>query len=295
MAGNPLIHRPTGPVNGSYIVSERGRAAADVALVTGGSRGVGRALARGLGAAGFAVAIVARSEADLMDTHHLLRTEGVSAMACSADVTDLVAVTSSVAKVEEGLGPISMLVNNAGSSLAVGPMWSVEPGDWWTDVNTCLGGAFNFCRCVIPRMIDRQRGRILNVSSYAATHATPYQSAYGCAKAAISQLTESLAEALRPEGIQAFAVTPGFVRTDLTQRLAGSPEGRRWLPETVQREGTDISLFVRLVTSIALGQADVLSGRFLHALDDLGELTSRIRDIERTELYALRLRRLTGR
>ena len=111
-------------------------------------------------------------------------------------MTDPIAVGRAVAAAEKALGPISTLVNNAGTSLAVGPMWEVDSHDWWTDVQTNLGGTFNLCRSVIPGMIARRRGRIINVSSYAGVRAAPYQNGYGCAKAAVVNLTESLAASL---------------------------------------------------------------------------------------------------
>lgn len=264
----------------------------EVALVTGGSRGAGRAVALGLGAAGFAVAVVARSAGALDETRALLEGNGVRCVACVADVRDHNAVAAAVAAAEDTLGPISTVVNNAGTSLAIGPLWEADPGTWWTDIETSLGGAFNVCRSVIPGMIARGRGRILNVSSYAGLRPAPYQSAYGCAKAGLVSLTESLAASLRPYGIQAFTVTPGFVRTSLTVRLTESPEGRRWLPELQGRDGLDLDRFVRLTVTVALGHADVLSGRFLHALDDVGELVRRFVDIDAGELYLPRLRRL---
>jgi NAD(P)-dependent dehydrogenase (short-subunit alcohol dehydrogenase family) len=263
-----------------------------VALVTGGSRGVGRAVALGLGAAGFAVAILARSASELEETQSLLKRGGVPSVACVADVLDPGAVAHSVAVTENTLGQISTLVNNAGTSLAIGPMWEVDPRDWWTDVETSLGGTFNLCRSVIPGMIARGHGRILNVSSYAAARAAPYESGYGCAKAGITSLTESLAASLSAHGIRVFAMTPGFVHTDLTSRMIESPEGRRWIPEAATRAGLDPDLFVRLTVTVALGGADALSGRLLHALDDVSELLRRIEEIERDELYVLRLRRL---
>jgi NAD(P)-dependent dehydrogenase (short-subunit alcohol dehydrogenase family) len=263
-----------------------------VALVTGGSRGAGRAVALGLGAVGFAVAVVARSASALEETQALLEGNGVPSAACVADVRDADAVASSVAAVESKLGPISTVVNNAGTSLAVGPLWEVDPRDWWTDVETSLGGAFNVCRSVIPGMIDRRQGRILNVSSYAGLRAAPYQNGYGAAKAGVTSLTQSLAASLQPYGVRAFTVTPGFVRTDLTGRLMESPEGRRWLPELSTRDGLDPDLFVRLTVTVALGGADALNGRFLHALDDISELVRRFGEIEAEDLYAPRLRRL---
>jgi 3-oxoacyl-[acyl-carrier protein] reductase len=263
-----------------------------VALVTGGNRGLGRAVALGLGAAGFAVAAVGRSADELAQTQEQLDGNGVPSVACIADVTDLAAVQHSVAVTEKALGPISALVNNAGSMLAIGPLWEVDPGNWWTDIETSLGGTFNFCRCVIPGMLVRQHGRILNVASYAGVRAAPYQSGYACGKAALANLTESLAASLAPHGVQAFTITPGFVDTQLTRQMTATAEGRRWLPEAGTREGLDPQLFVRLAVTLALGEADVLSGRFLHALDDVSQLVDRVGEIEDEELYVARLRRL---
>ena len=271
---------------------ERAAEPPGAALITGGSRGVGRAVALGLGAAGFPVAILARSPGALAETQALLETQGVPCAACVADVRNYEAVAVAVAETESRLGPISTVVNNAGTSVAVGPPWEVDPLDWWTDVETSLGGAFNVCRSVVPGMVARGHGRILNVSSYAAVRAAPYQSGYGAAKAGLASLTESLAVSLGPHGVRAFTVAPGFTHTSLTQRLTESPEGRRWLPELQGRQDLDLGLFVRLAVTVALGGADILSGRFLHALDDIGELVRRFGEVDSAELYLPRLRRL---
>ena len=97
---------------------------------------------------------------------------------------------------------------------------------------------------------------------------------------------------LSPHGIRVFVVTPGFVHIELTGRMSESPEGRRWLPEAASPVGLDLALFVRLTGRVALGGADALNGRFLHALDDRDELLCRIDEIERDELHVPRLRRL---
>lgn len=263
-----------------------------VALVTGGSRGLGRAVAVGLGVAGFAVAVVGRSADELEEARAELDRNGVPSVACVADVTDLAAVQHSVAITEKALGPISALVNNAGSMLAIGPLWEVDPRNWWTDIETSLGGTFNFCRCVVPGMIARQHGRILNVSSYAGVRAAPYQSGYACGKAALTNLTESLAASLAGHGVHAFAITPGFVDTRLTRQMTATPDGQKWFPEAGARESLAPDLFVRLAVTLALGEADILSGRFLHALDDVSQLVDRVNEIENEDLYAPRLRRL---
>jgi 3-oxoacyl-[acyl-carrier protein] reductase len=260
-----------------------------VALVTGGGRGIGRAIALALAEAGFAVAALSRSQPELDDTRRA-SDRGLLTLLC--DVRDEAAVVDSVALVTRELGPVTTLVNNAGTELALGPLWEVDADDWWTDVETTLRGAFNLCRAVIPGMIARREGCIVNVSSYVAVRPSPYQTGYACGKAALLSLTESLAASLAPHGVKAFAVTPGFVHTELTRRILETPEGRRWLPEVGTGRVLAPEEGAGLVVALAQGRADALNGRFLHALDDVDELLRRLPEIEAQDLYAPRLRRL---
>src|SRR5262249_12992044 len=155
-----------------------------------------------------------------------------------------------------------VLVNNAGSLLAIGPMWEVAPQNWWTDVMTSLGGAFNFCRAVVPRMIERRGGRIVNVTTYAGTRPAPYETVYGGAKGARASLHESLAASLEPFGIRVFSAAPGFTSTDMTRRLIESEAGRQWLPAAGRARVVEIERSARLICLLARGEADELNGRF---------------------------------
>lgn len=265
-----------------------------VAVVTGASRGIGRATALALADAGFAVGLVARSAAELERARVAVEERGAGAVSCVADVTDARAVDDAVAMVEERLGPITLLVNNAGSLRAIGPLWEVDPDDWWEDVRTSLGGAFNLCRAVLPRMIDRREGRIVNVTSYVAVRPSPYQSGYACAKAGLASLTEALAASAADYGIRAFSVAPGFTPTEMTRHLTESEAGRRWLPEVGKGRVVDADRSAQLIAVLAGGGADELNGRFLHALDDVETLLARLEEIEGDDLYAPRLRRLPG-
>src|SRR5262249_10926582 len=265
-----------------------------VALVTGGGRGMGRAIALALGAAGHAVGIVARSEPDLAATRAQVGSPGMASSVFVGGVVDLAAMEPSGRTIEEELGPGGVLVNNAGTGAAVGPAWEVDPGDWWGDVESSLKGTFNACRAVIPGMIARGEGRIINVSSYAAARPAPYQTGYAAAKAALASFSEGLDASLDDYGVRGFTITPGFVDTAMTAHLTESAEGRRWLPELQGREPLDPALVAQLVVFLASGDGDRLSGRFLHALDDVHDLLARIEEIEREDLYALRLRRLDG-
>jgi NAD(P)-dependent dehydrogenase (short-subunit alcohol dehydrogenase family) len=217
------------------------------AIVTGGSRGVGRAIVDALSEAGYAVTTFSRSE--------------------GVDVTDLAAVEAAAGPV----GAVDLLINNAGTFDAVGPAWAVDPAEWRRDVETSLVGAFNCVRTVLPGMLDRRRGRIVNVASGAGTRAYPYGSAYGAAKAAVISFTQSLAAETADSGVAVFAITPGFVWTDMTERLrdAAGPA-----PDVSSARAVDPELGAQLVVRLASGRYDELSGRFIHALDDLDALVS---------------------
>jgi NAD(P)-dependent dehydrogenase (short-subunit alcohol dehydrogenase family) len=265
-----------------------------VALVTGASRGIGRATALALADAGFAVGLLARSREALEETRELVAERGVGAACVAVDVTDPDTVERAVAVLEQELGTVEALVNNAGSMRAIGPLWEVDPADWWMDVHTSLGGAFALCRAVVPGMIERRAGRIVNVVSYAAVRPAPFQSGYAAGKAALASLTEALAASLDEHGVQAFSVAPGFTRSEMTRRLTESDEGRRWFPEAGSGRVVEAEDSAKLIVALASGAADELSGRLLHTLDDLETLLARQEEIRRDDLYALRLRRLPG-
>jgi NAD(P)-dependent dehydrogenase (short-subunit alcohol dehydrogenase family) len=263
--------------------------------VTGGSRGFGLATARALAKDGFSVGLVARSSSELADARERLTYEGAMVSIAPADVTDRVQVDAALDTVESELGPVVALINNAGSLSAVGPLWEVDSDEWWADVESSLRGALNLCHRLIPGMIERGEGRIVNISSYAGTRPSPYQSGYACGKAAMLALTDALAASLGDSGVKAFSVTPGFVVTHLTRHLMDSPEGRRWLPGVGQGCAVEPEVGARLVARVCSGEADALNGRFLHALDDLDELLRRLSEIEAGDLYASRVHRLSTR
>jgi NAD(P)-dependent dehydrogenase (short-subunit alcohol dehydrogenase family) len=266
---------------------------ARVAVITGASRGIGRATAVALAEEGFAVALLARSLAGLDETRELVVERGGKAIAAVADVTDPQAVRDASVAVAEQLGErVALLVNNAGSLRAIGPLWEVNPDDWWTDIRTSLGGAFVCCREFVPGMIEREEGRIVNLTSYVAVRPTPYQTGYAAGKAALASLTEALAASLDGTGVKAFSVAPGFTETEMTRNLVESEAGQRWVPEAGKGRIVDVERSARLIAFLASGAGDVLNGRFIHALDDVDDLLLRIDEIRREDLYAPRLRRL---
>jgi NAD(P)-dependent dehydrogenase (short-subunit alcohol dehydrogenase family) len=262
-----------------------------VAVVTGAGRGIGRAVAEHLAAAGAAVGLVARSAVQLEEAAASIGDKGGRAITLTADVTEPGSVEQMMARVQLTLGPVDLLVNNAGKCDAIGPLWEVDPDAWWGDIRTNLLGTALCSRAVLPWMVARRSGRIVNVSSYAAVRPSPSMTAYGSAKAAVLHLTNSLAAETKEYGISIFAITPGTVRTALTEQLTDSAAGRQWLPPIPPERWLSPKRVAQLVVFLATGKADRMSGRFIHVLDDVADLARRADVIEREDLYVLRLRK----
>lgn len=280
-----------------------------VALVTGGGRGLGRLFAQGLAAAGAAVAVTARSGEQIAETAALIGNAGGRAIAVASDVADRASVEQMVAEVERELGPVDLLVNNAGSNRAHGALWDVDPELWWRDVEINLRGPFLCTRAVLPGMLRRRRGRVINVASAAGLVPGPGTTAYQVSKTAVIRLTDSLAAETREHGIAVFAIHPGTVYTPMNEYVLrrdreylGGAQGAIRSEAVRQRLLRFARLFeegrddppqpaVRLVLALASGQADALTGRFISVRDDLAELVRRADEVERDDLYTLKLAR----
>jgi NAD(P)-dependent dehydrogenase (short-subunit alcohol dehydrogenase family) len=265
------------------------------ALVTGGSRGLGRAFAQALAKAGAAVAVAARSEGELAETVGLIEAEGGRALAITADVTDQAAVERMVETAEQQLGPIDLLVNNAGDAQPLGAIWEVDADRWWQTIDLNVRGPFLCSRAVLKGMVSRRSGRIINLSSTAANIQTPKQTAYGVSKAALANFSNSLAAETEEYGIVVLAYHPGPVRTALTELVVETvdiPEEQRAERRKNLRESGDEPLnnAVPRFMLLAAGKADSLSGRHISIFDDLDDMLSRAEEIQKEDLYALRLR-----
>jgi len=191
-----------------------------VALVTGGGRGIGKAIAERLAGDGFTVVTLGRTSGDVQ-----------------ADVGDAASVQEAFADVRERFGPVLVLVNNAGEhrdGLAI----RMSPDQWESVIDTNLNGAFHCIRRALDDMLSARWGRIVNISSVVAERANPGQSNYGAAKAGLLSLTRTIAREMARKGITCNAVTPGVIETDMTtdiadKLLAGVPAGRIGRPEEV--------------------------------------------------------------
>ena len=257
-----------------------------VALIIGGSRGLGRAFAQALAAAGAQVAITGRSSDELHQTAQDISTQTSQVLGIPADVTDTNAALQVVATVEQQLGPITLLVNNAGQFRAFGSVDVVEPDAWWNEIEVNVRGPFLYARAVLPGMRVRQAGRIINVASGAGTISIPKGSAYVVSKTALIRLSETMAQETAADGIRVFAIHPGTVRTPMNDYVHDAPEVAAVFPElqqsfrTTYAEGLDtpIEQSVQLVLSIAAGAADELSGYYLEVGDDFDALVVQRKD-----------------
>ena len=230
-----------------------------VAVVTGGTRGIGVAIAADLARAGAGVSVWSRRPPP-----------DATGLAIACDVTDRAAVVAAADRVEQELGPIDLLVNNAGLAGAWGPFDEVPAETWWRDFEVNLRGAALPTRIVLPGMVARGRGRIASMTSGMANVPNRYCAAYASSKCAVVVLMERIAAEVEPFGVRAFSMAPGLVMTE----MADSDGFRRYsgfqdLPAADWQTAGDSSA---LVLRIAAGDADSLNGRFLHVKDDLDEL-----------------------
>jgi len=261
--------------------------------VTGGGRGIGRATALALATAGASVGVVSRTELEIGEVAAEIQANGSKALAAVADVTVESQVDDAVRAVTAALGHIDVLVNNAGGGTAIGPVWEVDADKWWSSVEVNLRSVFLCSRAVLPGMIERNQGRIVNVSSGLALRPLPNGTPYSVAKAAAIRFTDSLALEVAPYGISVFAVSPGMVRTAMTDHLLNSEEGKKWLPQmqyVPENMWMPAEAGADLIVRIAAGEADALSGRYIHVSDDLAELVSRADEIRGSDSLTLRLR-----
>ena len=228
-----------------------------VALVTGGSRGIGLRLATVLAEDGWSVAVVGRDPGRVE-----LAAGSVPGQAAgfAADVSDPDQVARLVASVTERLGPVELLVNSAGLRDQRASPWEADPDDWWRTLEVNVRGVMLTTSAVLPGMLSRGRGRVIDLGSGLGQRAEPRYSAYSVSKAATLRWLDNLAAALGDQSpVRVVAVSPGLVRTDMTDAMWDDADEPAWV-STAPVEG-----FVR---RFAAGELDHLHGRFVHAVKD---------------------------
>jgi NAD(P)-dependent dehydrogenase (short-subunit alcohol dehydrogenase family) len=263
-----------------------------VAVVTGGGLGIGRGIAQRLGEAGAHVVVAARRAEHLGETVRLIRAAGGHASARVTDVTQQHDVEALMAETATNHGKIDLLVNNAGRFMSIGPAWEADPQNWWQDVTVNVFGTYLCCRAVIPHMTARGAGTIVVMGGGGSLTGFSYGSGYGLSKAALVRFAESLQIEVKEQGINVYAISPGLVRTEMTQFQLDSPEGQRWLPRIRQSfdEGRDVppTLAGDLCVYLAAHGDGRLGGRFIQARDDFRRIAAAADEVIERDLYTLR-------
>jgi NAD(P)-dependent dehydrogenase (short-subunit alcohol dehydrogenase family) len=245
-----------------------------VALVTGGGRGIGAAVARALAAEGALPFLVARTAPELERVAAGIDASGERVGYAVEDVSDAAGVERAMQRCLATLGAPAVLVNAAAVHGPIGPAWEADPAEWWRACSVNLLGTMLCCRAVIPSMLAAGFGRIINFAGGGATTPRPRFSAYAASKAAVVRLTETLAEELRGSGVTVNAISPGTVDTRLQDDViaAGARAGADY--SVIERlraggaGGVPAELAASLSVFIASDAAAPLSGKLLSAPHD---------------------------
>ncbi|MFG3435618.1 SDR family NAD(P)-dependent oxidoreductase [Nonomuraea sp. NPDC047897] len=248
------------------------------ALITGASKGIGREVALALAGAGMSVVLLARDRERLAEVTEECARLGVQATEVSADVTSPDHVRAAVSV----LGRIDLLVNNAGvvDSHEV-PLWEADWDQWWRTYETNVRGTFNVCRAVLPGMVARRAGRVVNINSVLAVRPDVRYSAYCTSKRALLGFSDALAGPLAEHGVSVFELSPGMVRTGMTLGMSICDGREDWTP---------VDRITGALLRVATGELDPLAGRFVHVgMDDLDQMLSRADELRAHDARRLRL------
>ena len=263
-----------------------------VALITGGGRGIGQAIARAYAAEGAKLALAARTDAELQETADAIRSEFASqVITILTDVTIREQVENAVAQTIETYGVIDTLVNNAGNTGQIGPLWTLDPDRWANTIHVHILGTYFGCRAAIPHMLERGSGRIVNMSGVGG----PNDTSYDAAKTAIINMTENLSVELAGAGITVNAISPGSIHTRMWEEVrdmayeAGDMEMYAKGVEVTSGGGASIERAAELAVMLGSDQCGNLSGRLIRAnLDTFEDIPARVDAIMASDAYLLR-------
>lgn len=265
-----------------------------IAIVTGAGRGIGKAIALAFAREGASVVAVSRTFTEVTETAREVQALGGRALPMKVDVSSREEVENMVSSAMHQFEKLDILVNNAGVQPPIGPITENDPDQWWKTVTINLGGTFLCSRSVLPVMMKRRQGKIINLSGGGATSPRPYFTAYAVSKTAVVRLTETLAEEVREYNIQVNAIAPGAVNTRMLEEIiaAGEIGGARALDgakRQLETGGTPPEKAAALAVFLASDESNGLSGRLISAVwDDWKGMAAQVEEIMTSELYTLR-------
>ena len=230
-----------------------------VVLVTGASRGIGEAAAHALATAGASVMLTARSADLVRDIARQIVSAGGKAEAISCDVSDYGACQAAADATNRRFGPIDALINNAGVIDPIASVADADPAEWARSISINLIGAYNAIRCVLPAMIARGQGRIVNVSSGAALRPLEGWSAYCSGKAGLAMLTRAIQLEHAAAGIRVFGFQPGTTDTDMQVKIRAS--GMNMISQIPREKLTPVELPAKGIVYLCTAAADDMSGQ----------------------------------
>lgn len=244
-----------------------------VAVITGAGRGIGKRLAIAFSAEGARVGLVSRTPAELEVTSMEIAHAGRESLAAAADVSDWAQLERALAAVRQAFGPIDILINAAGVQGPIGAAAEADPRAWDEVVRINLMGVFHGCRAVLPEMIERRSGKIINLSGGGASNARPYFSGYAASKAAVVRFTETLAEEVADHNVQVNAMAPGATYTHMTDQVleAGERAGERALDEARQTRltrGVPPDKQIGLALFLVSPRSNHITGKMISVHDD---------------------------
>jgi 3-oxoacyl-[acyl-carrier protein] reductase len=268
------------------------------AVITGGSGGIGKVVAKAMLNEGAGVVLADCCSTRLEKTLAELNSPE-TVLAVAADVADAEQVQNLVAETRRKFGAVDILVNAAGIQTPIGSFIETDVHSWIRNINVNLIGTVLCCKAVLPDMVKKKQGKIINFSGGGAAGPRPNFSAYACAKTAIVRFTETLAIEIAPYGIDVNAIAPGAVATSMIQEIMktgdkAGPEELKDAEKIMRQGGTDPLLPAELVVFLASEKSDGLTGRLISAVwDDWKNFGGRINQIADSALYTLR--RIDGR
>ncbi len=271
-----------------------------VAIVTGAGTGIGREIAREFAHAGAKVVCCGRRPNPVRETVELIEKEGGVGLAFQTDVSDQFQVEKMVSDTLKQFGQIDLLFNNAGSLRCIGASWQVDVQEWWQDVEINLLGTMICCHTVLPFLVKRDKGIIINMDGGGGTPGPNIGgSAYGSSKAAILRFTESLAGELErvKSSVFVFAMNPGFVQTDMIKGLMADPEKQIWRSHIPGLIGSSFEMKTDACAKATMKLLKIaspeLNGRVFHSDTDFDLIEKNKKKIRDENLYVLNWTTLT--